>query len=73
MERGWDRGCATLLLAMMVGGGAICACGLPWLSIFVGVDKIITLGLLPFLLGGVVKAGVAMALVPAGQRLLEQR
>ena len=72
-ERGWDRGRATTLLAMLVGNGVIYVCGLPWLSIFVGADKVIALGLLPFLFGDLVKAGVAMALVPVGWRLLERR
>jgi len=72
-ERGWDRTRVTTLLAMMIGNGVIYVCGLPWLSIFVGADKVIALGLLPFLFGDLVKAGVAIALVPVGWRLLERR
>lgn len=72
-ERGWDRRPGTTLLAMLLGNAVIYVCGLPWLAHFVGVGRVLSLGLLPFLPGDLGKALLAMALLPWGWQLLDRR
>lgn len=72
-ERGWDRRPGTTLLAMLLGNAVIYVCGLPWLAHFVGVERVLSLGLLPFLPGDLGKALLAMALLPWGWQLLDRR
>ena len=69
-QRGWDRRVSTCLLAMAIGNAVIYFFGLPWLAAFVGTDRVIHLGLLPFIPGDVVKLLFATALLPGGWRLL---
>jgi len=68
-ERGWDRRLGSTALAMVAGNVAIYACGLGWLSLFVG-RQALALGLIPFLAGDVVKLVLATTIVPLGWRLL---
>ena len=69
-ERGWDRRMGTALLAMSVGNVVIYAFGLPWLALFVGGERVLALGLLPFILGDLVKLVLAAVLLPSGWKLL---
>jgi biotin transport system substrate-specific component len=68
-ERGWDRRLITAVVAMVVGNVAIYACGLPWLSTFVG-KQAPALGLAPFVTGDVLKLVLAAIVLPAGWKLL---
>ncbi len=70
-ERGWDRRSSTTALAMLVGNLAIYGPGLLWLGRFVG-DRVLALGLLPFIPGDLVKLVLAMLLLPLGWRWLAQ-
>lgn len=72
-ERGWDRRPGTTLLAMLLGNAVIYVCGLPWLAHFVGGERVLSLGLLPFLAGDLGKALLAMVLLPWGWQLLDRR
>jgi biotin transport system substrate-specific component len=72
-ERGWDRRPATALLAMLTGDAIIYAFGLPWLTLFVGVENVLPVGLYPFVIGDLAKAFLAAALLPIGWRLLNSR
>lgn len=69
-ERGWDRRVLTAALAMLIGNAAIYLVGLPWLATFVGWDQAPALGLIPFLPGDLLKIALAVALLPAGWKLL---
>ena len=69
-ERGWDRGVGPAFAAMLVGNAAIYACGLPWLAQFLGPQRVLALGLAPFLPGDLMKLGIAAALLPSGWKLL---
>lgn len=62
------RGTAGRVLAMVAGLGATYAAGLPWLGLFVPVDRIIALGFAPFILGDLINIALVAfgaALVPA--------
>lgn len=65
-ERGWDRNLGTAFLAMLAGNIAIYACGLPWLALFVGAERVFALGLAPFIPGDIVKLVLAASILPAG-------
>ncbi len=73
-ERGWDRKPMTTALMMACGSVVTYACGAAWLSRFVGgIGPALALGVAPFLIGDVVKSGMAAALLPAGWHLLGLR
>ncbi|MCS7191602.1 MAG: biotin transporter BioY [Armatimonadetes bacterium] len=63
IERGWSRQLLSILAAMLIGNAIIYAFGLPWLSFFVGWDKVLHLGLMPFLLGDLIKLVLAASFV----------
>lgn len=64
-ERRWDRNVFLTVLAMGMGVAVIHLFGLAWLSNFVPGAQLLTLGLLPFLVGDVVKIAAASVLLPA--------
>jgi biotin transport system substrate-specific component len=69
-ERGWDRRFGTAALAMLAGTAVIYACGVTWLSTFVGWERTLTAGLLPFLPGDAVKLVLAATLLPGAWRII---
>lgn len=69
-EKGWDRRVGTTFLAMLLGNAVIYAFGLPWLAHFVGSEKVLALGLLPFIPGDLVKLVLAVLVLPSGWRLI---
>jgi biotin transport system substrate-specific component len=71
-ERGWDRRFWTAALAMLVGNVVIYAFGLPRLAFFVPADKVLALGLIPFIPGDVIKLFLAAAALPTAWRLVRR-
>ena len=73
-QRRWERGLVRGMLAFVAGSAVVFLVGLPWLKVTLGLDWPATLsaGLLPFLVGGVVKAVIA-ALVLRGAWALVDR
>jgi biotin transporter BioY len=69
-ERGWDRRLGTCVLAMLAGEIAIYLVGLPWLAAFMGADRVLPLGLLPFVPGDAIKLLLASASLPVAWRFL---
>jgi biotin transport system substrate-specific component len=63
-ERGFDRHPATTAIAMLIGNAVVLVCGAAWLAVFVGPERALALGVVPFLIGDVVKAAFAAALLP---------
>jgi biotin transport system substrate-specific component len=70
VERGWGRGAVRPLVAFLLAGIATYLLGVPRLAAFVGVEKAIPLGLLPFLPGDLVKFVAAAAVWAAGSRVV---
>lgn len=64
-EHGLDRRLRSAWLAFLLGEAVLYLCGLPWLAVFVGPSKALTLGLLPFLPGDLLKALLAGLALPA--------
>jgi biotin transport system substrate-specific component len=67
------RDAAGLALAVVAGSLAIYASGVLWLASFVGLGKALELGLLPFLWGDLLKAGLAFALALGGAAMVRRR
>ena len=55
LERGFHRNWSTTLVALIVSNALIYAFGLPWLAFFVGWDKVLQMGFLPFVFGDLLK------------------
>ena len=80
-ERGFDRNPFTLFGAMVLGDAALFALGVIWLAWFallpsgaagIGFGKAVAAGVLPFILGDLLKMALAACLVAAGARLLRR-
>lgn len=69
-ERGWDRRFRGAAAAMLVGEAVIYLGGLPWLALYVGAERAVPLGLLPFVPGDAVKLLLAASALPSAWRLL---
>jgi biotin transport system substrate-specific component len=58
-ERGADRTILKMFATMLIGASIVYVPGLPWLASFVGFDRVLQLGLFPFVFGDVLKALLA--------------
>jgi biotin transport system substrate-specific component len=72
-NRGWAKNPLKLALAFALGSVVIYALGVSGLMITLGLtlDQALAAGVLPFLVGDLVKAVAAAALVPAAWKLLK--
>ncbi|MCT8996808.1 biotin transporter BioY [Chelativorans intermedius] len=65
-ERGWNGERPLLaFLSMLIAGTFCLVAGATWLAGFVGAEKAVTLGVLPFLLGDALKAALGAATLAA--------
>lgn len=73
-ERGADRTPLKTAGLMVLGNVVVYAAGVPWLMAFVGVDfgKALALGVVPFLIGDVIKIALAAGLLPATWALVRR-
>lgn len=72
-ERGWDRRFLTAAAAMALGSLVILACGWGWLTLFYRTaSEAFAAGVLPFLVGDVVKIALAAAALPTGWAILRR-
>ena len=67
-ERGAGRGPISTAIAMAIGTIIIYALGVSWLGQFIGFDKAIAAGVMPFLYGDALKLIVAAGLMPLAWR-----
>ncbi|TQN44112.1 biotin transport system substrate-specific component [Blastococcus colisei] len=74
-RRGADRTALRTFALMALGSLTIYALGVPWLMAFLGIDlaEVLSLGVLPFLLGDTLKALLAAGLLPGAWKLLDRR
>lgn len=74
-ERKQDRHLLTSIPAMLAGSALVYGIGLPWLAAVLGVSgvKAIELGLVPFLVGDVVKMALAGGLAPLAWGAVRRR
>lgn len=71
-EHGWDKRFLTAAAAMAIGSVGILLSGWAWLSYFYNPAYAFQAGVLPFLLGDVVKISLAAAVLPSGWALLRR-
>jgi biotin transporter BioY len=71
-ERGWDRRVWTAALAMLAGEAVLYVFGLLWLVHFVPVDRVLQVGLYPFVIGDLAKLAAAALILPSGWLLLRR-
>ena len=71
-ERGMGRGIISTTIAMMIGNIVIYIAGASWLASFVGAEKALTAGVLPFLYGDALKLTVAAGLMPVAWHLVNK-
>lgn len=70
-ERGWDRRFAWAAAAMAAGQILVYALGAAWLAGYVGAERAVPLGVVPFLVGDALKILLAAAVLPSAWRVLE--
>lgn len=65
-ERGWNGSRPAFAFAAMLLGHALClAFGAAWLATLIGAEKAVLAGVVPFLLGSLVKSGLGAAILVA--------
>lgn len=69
-DRGWTTGFLRAFAAAVAGGVAIHALGAGWLTQFVGFDRAMALGVMPFVTGDLVKCALAALLLPGAWAML---
>lgn len=70
-ERGFDRSPRVAFPVFAAGQLVIFGLGVPWLAVAAQLDPVraLELGFVPFIVGGILKAALASALLPAAWRL----
>ncbi|RUX30838.1 biotin transporter BioY [Mesorhizobium sp. M7A.F.Ca.US.011.01.1.1] len=71
-DRGWDRHPIKLFNAMLVGEVVMMAMGFAWLALLIGPEKSWQFGVVPFIVGDLIKVALAASLVPAVWTLLKR-
>jgi len=71
-EQAWNRRVAGAALVMLAGNAVIYLFGLLWLARFVGIDKVLALGLVPFVAGDLLKIALAAPALLMGWKLTVQ-
>lgn len=79
-QRRWDRRVVGTLVTFLAGTATIYLAGLPWLATALAslgypadLGSVLSAGLAPFVIGDLLKALLAAALLPAAWALLERR
>ncbi|MES0100057.1 biotin transporter BioY [Mesorhizobium sp. M0019] len=71
-DRGWDRHPIKLFNAMLVAEIVMMGMGFAWLALLIGPEKSWQFGVLPFIVGDLIKVALAASLVPAVWSLLKR-
>jgi biotin transport system substrate-specific component len=74
-QRRWDRRFLRALVTFVGGSVLPFAFGLPWLAVALGLnlEQTLVAGLYPFIIGGIVKALIAAAVLPLCWRMVARR
>lgn len=74
-QRRWDRRLLAGMASFVAGSAVVFAVGLPWLGFTLGltVEQTLQAGLYPFIVGGVIKAAVAAAVLRTAWHLVDRR
>jgi biotin transport system substrate-specific component len=79
-ERQWDRKVVTAIASFIIAEAVIYAVGLPWLSVWMGqhgfpnsLAATLSVGFTPFIIGDVIKAVAAGAILPLSWKLVSRK
>jgi len=74
-ELGWDRNILGAIGAMLIANAAIYVIGVPWLAAVAGIgpEEAIQQGLIPFVVGDLIKLALAAVVFPAAWWLVGRR
>ncbi|MFH1524309.1 MAG: biotin transporter BioY [Chloroflexota bacterium] len=70
-ERGLERSVRTSILPFLAGTAIIYLFGISWLAVYLGFQKALTAGLVPFLVGDFIKLIGAALTLPAAWKLVK--
>jgi len=71
-EKGLERNVRTSFIPFLIGTVIIYACGITWLAVFLGsFSKAVAFGLIPFLIGDIIKLLAASLALPAAWKLIK--
>lgn len=73
VQQGGGRSVARMVVVMAAGSAIILTLGVAWLSTAIGFERAVTVGLLPFLTGDVLKTALAAATLPLAWRALDRK
>ena len=73
IERGWGRHIVPALLTMALASAAMFLSGMAWLGIYVGYSQVISFGLLPFVVGDILKIFLVALILPTAWRLVGRK
>lgn len=63
-ERGWSGQRFVLAFVAMLAGNGLClVLGASWLAVGIGIEQAVTYGVVPFIIGGVLKSALASAVL----------
>jgi biotin transport system substrate-specific component len=70
-QRDWDKKFLGAAVSFLAGTGLTFVFGLTWLALVTGgtLEQVLAWGLYPFIIGGVIKAGIAAAIIPSTWKL----
>lgn len=71
-ERGMGRNIISTIIAMIIGNAVIYVMGVSWLASFIGAEKALAAGVLPFLYGDALKLAVAAGLMPVAWSIVKR-
>lgn len=72
-ERGWDRRISLAVWGMIIGNIVIYAFGVAWLALYLGsMERAVMGGLVPFILGDLIKIGIAAIALPGAWALVHR-
>ena len=73
--RHWDRNIKTAIVSMFIGTILIYLFGLSWLAVAVpsldSLNKVLLAGLYPFIIGGIIKSGLAGLTIPFVWKMIQ--
>ena len=72
-DRGFDRNPIRLFGVMLAANAIMLTMGFAWLATLIGAEKAWAFGVVPFIVGDLIKVALAAALVPAVWSLLPKR
>ncbi len=71
-DKGWSKSILKTGVAMFLGNVIIYSFGTVWLSAFIGINKAFSAGVLPFIIGDILKIMIISAVLPSAWKLLKK-